>query len=432
MSDLPPPAGDPQGPPTDPSGAYPPPPRPPGPEPSPEERQRLEEWRRYDQWRAWQEHQWRQEWQAHHSRLGSLPAPGGPDGSAPVRHDFPHAEPTPYHLILRTWTYRWWRPVVGLIMLVAGAMLVLPLVTLPVLLVGVAVEESGGGIDAYGEALESAMSMTEVSPSALLWLNLSLGGLILWTWLIVRVLHNLRPRWLTSVMPKMRWRFLLACSGLSVVALAAGLVAAALIPSAGDPSVGSEVNDITGQSLALLIVMLLTTPLQSAGEEYAFRGYLLQAIGALTKRAWIALVLTSLLFAMAHGLQNFPLFFDRFMFGLIACWLVIRTGGLEAGIALHILNNLLAFGAGILFGDVAEMLQVSEISWWNIPVTLTQSGIYVVLVLLVARRMKIQRLTAPPAPAPAPQTASEPAQVTPPGAAEQGPADTASGSPRDS
>ena len=82
-----------------------------------------------------------------------------------------------------------------------------------------------------------------MSPSALLWLNLSLGGLILWTWLIVRVLHNLRPRWLTSVMPKMRWRFLLACLGLSVVALAAGLVAAALIPSAGDPSVGSEVND---------------------------------------------------------------------------------------------------------------------------------------------------------------------------------------------
>ena len=100
--------------------------------------------------------------------------------------------------------------------------------------------------------------------------------------------------------------------------------------------------------------MLLTTPLQAAGEEYAFRGYLLQAIGALTRRAWIALVLTSLLFAMAHGLQNFPLFFDRFMFGLIAGWLVIRTGGLEAGIALHVLNNLLAFGAGILFGDVAR------------------------------------------------------------------------------
>ena len=47
-------------------------------------------------------------------------------------------------------------------------------------------------------------------------------------------------------------------------------------------------------------------------------------------RRWAALLVTSTLFAMAHGLQNFPLFFDRFMFGFIAGWLVIRTGGLEA------------------------------------------------------------------------------------------------------
>ena len=30
------------------------------------------------------------------------------------RSAFPHAEPTPYHLMLRTWTYAWWRPVVGM------------------------------------------------------------------------------------------------------------------------------------------------------------------------------------------------------------------------------------------------------------------------------------------------------------------------------
>ena len=186
--------------------------------------------------------------------------------------------------------------------------------------------------------------------------------------------------------------------GMSVVALVAQVVLGMLLPSAGDPSLeGGGVNPMTGQTVALLIVVLLTTPLQAAGEEYAFRGYLLQAVGSITKRAWLALAVTSLLFAMAHGFQNFPLFFDRFMFGFIAGWLVIRTGGLEAGIALHILNNLLAFGLGILFGDVGEMINVTEISWWNIPVTLTQSLIYVVLVLLVARRMNLRRTTSPPA-----------------------------------
>ena len=37
------------------------------------------------------------------------PAPGLP---ADARR-FPHPEPTPYHLMLRTWGYSWWRPVVG-------------------------------------------------------------------------------------------------------------------------------------------------------------------------------------------------------------------------------------------------------------------------------------------------------------------------------
>jgi membrane protease YdiL (CAAX protease family) len=372
---------------------------------SDEERRRYEEWVRYEQWRraqwdqwqqwqTWQHEQWRREWDAQQATVAQ-PGPGaGSTSSAVAPPTFPHAEPTPYHLILRTWTYHWWRPLVGIVLLVVGMLLIVPLLTLPVLLVGIAFESGDGG---YLEAMTDALDLRELSPSALLWLNLSLGGLILWAWGLVRVLHNMRPRWLTSVMPKMRWKFFWACMGISVVALTAQVGISMLLPDAGDPSLTGEPNAITGQTLALLIVVLLTTPLQAAGEEYAFRGYLLQAVGALTKRAWIALTVTSLLFALAHGVQNFPLFFDRFAFGFIAGWLVIRTGGLEAGIALHVLNNLLAFGMGILFGDVGEMLNVSEISWWNIPVTLTQSLLYVVLVLLVARRMNVQRLSRPPA-----------------------------------
>ena len=80
------------------------------------------------------------------------------------------------------------------------------------------------------------------------------------------------------------------------------------------------------------------------GEEYGFRGYLMQASGSFFRSRIAALLITSGLFALAHGVQNFPLFFDRFAFGLIAGLIVILVGGLEAGIALHILNNLLAFG----------------------------------------------------------------------------------------
>ena len=138
--------------------------------------------------------------------------------------------------------------------------------------------------------------------------------------------------------------------------------------------------------------MLLLTPFQAAGEEYFFRGYLTQAFGGSSRgrRAWQGARDRgpAVLFAIAHGLgQSVPLFFDRLAFGLVAGVLVIYTGGLEAGIAMHVLNNFLAFGLALAFGDMGTALNPTGGSWWNIPVTLTQSLVYLGLAVLVARRM---------------------------------------------
>ncbi len=102
----------------------------------------------------------------------------------------------------------------------------------------------------------------------------------------------------------------------------------------------------------------------------------------------MAVVASAFLFGLAHGLgQSIPIFFDRFAFGLVAGILVVLTGGLEAGIAMHVLNNWLAFGLALAYGDMASTLNPSGGSWWSIPVTLTQSLVYLWLALLVARRM---------------------------------------------
>jgi membrane protease YdiL (CAAX protease family) len=215
------------------------------------------------------------------------------------------------------------------------------------------------------------------------------------------------------VLPGMRWKFFFVCFGLAVVALIASVTVSYFLPATPDEMSG-EPNKLTGTLVATAIVILLTTPLQAVGEEYAFRGYLMQAFGSLThgimeaigvSRQWavrialgVALIVTSGLFGLAHGVQNFPLFFDRFAFGLMAGLLVILVGGLEAGIALHILNNLLAFAVAIVFGDLHGALTVSGVSWWQLPVTVTQNGVYLLLVLLVARRMGLSRRTTPPVP----------------------------------
>lgn len=302
----------------------------------------------------------------------------------------PHRGPTSYPLTLRTWTYAWWQPVLGLIGLLAGVLFVVPVVLLPVLAVGVVIQ--GGS---FGPAFTAALDQTRLTPASMLYLNLTLAGMTLVTWGLIRFIHRLRPRWLASVKPGLRWRFFAVCLGLSLVALAAQLIVGAFLPQDVN-TLDGHLHAVTGQTVAFALVILFTTPLQAIGEEYAFRGYALQAFGSLTRSPWFAIVLSAVLFTLAHGSQNFPLYADRFAFGLMAGYLVWRTGGLEAGIALHIWNNLVAFGFGLAFGDIQQLLTATQASWWNLPLTLTQNGVYLVLVLVVAKRMGIDNRSRPP------------------------------------
>jgi membrane protease YdiL (CAAX protease family) len=322
--------------------------------------------------------------------------------------------------MLRTWDYRPWKPIAGIAVLVASMFVVVPILLMPVLAVAVALQ---GGSGAFGARFNQALDLSSVTPATMLFLNLSLAALTLVAMGIERFIHRLRPRWLSSVRPGMRWKFFFACLGLSVVALVISLVMSSLLPQ-NPNTVSGGTNELTGRLVATAIVILLTTPLQALGEEYAFRGYLMQAFGSLThgimeaigvsKQVAVriaqgfALVATSGLFALAHGAQNLPLFLDRFAFGLMAGLVVILVGGLEAGIALHILNNLVAFGLAIVFGDVSSALNVSEVSWWQLPVTVVQNGGYLLLVLLVARRMGLRNTTAPPSVHAGTPTATQP------------------------
>lgn len=305
---------------------------------------------------------------------------------------FPHPAPTPYHEMLRTWTYRPWRPLLGIVLAIVGFFVVSSLVFIVIAAV-FATFQSGSWIDDF----VASADLSRVGPQALLGLNLGLASMIPVTWFIMRFVHRMRPRWLTSVVPRMRWRFFGVCLGIAVVALVAQILVGMVLPGGGGGDVSATLNDFTTTAALSALVIGLTTPLQAAGEEYLFRGYLLQAVGSLFRNRWVAIVTTATIFALAHGAQNFPLFFDRFGFGLIAGWLVIRTGGLEAGIALHVLNNFLAFGLALAYGDISETLNITGASWWNIVLTLTQSAVYAVLVLLVARRMGLQTRTRPPA-----------------------------------
>jgi membrane protease YdiL (CAAX protease family) len=299
----------------------------------------------------------------------------------------------PYHLVQRGGRPGAWRPIVGVVALIACFVVVVPVLVQIPFAVGLAVS----GHDVV-DGVERMLDLDDPTPLGLAYLNVSIAGAILVTWLLARVLHGLRPGWLASVAPRIRWRWFVVCFGLSVVALFATLVVSVLVPAQGESvEMDGGLNDFTTTTRDFLLVVLLLTPLQAAGEEYAFRGYLTQAFGNLFGLPWAAVVVPAVLFALAHGAQSPPVFFDRLAFGLVAGLLVVLTGGLEAGIAMHVLNNWLAFGLALAFGDMASTLNPVGGSWWTIPVTLTQSLVYLGVVMLVFRRLGLRDTTRTPA-----------------------------------
>jgi uncharacterized protein len=306
----------------------------------------------------------------------------------------------PYHLLLRGGRPGWWRFVVGVAIMLAGLILVAPFL----LLLPFALYYLARGAD-LTSSMNALLDLQNPTPAGLAYLNLSLAMAIPLAWFVVWLVHGMRPGWLASVRPRLRWKYLAACFGVSIIALVATLIVSAVVPSQGDGGeISGHLNDFTSTTRDFLIVVALLTPLQAAGEEYAFRGYLMQAVGGATGSRWFAVLVSAFVFGLAHGIgQSIPVFFDRFAFGIVAGSLVVLTGGLEAGIAMHVLNNFLAFGLALAFGDMGSTLNPTGGSWWTIPVTLTQSLVYLVLALLVARRMGLSDradpavLAAPPA-----------------------------------
>ena len=331
-----------------------------------------------------------------------MPTPWG--ASTPTQ---PTPQPRPplppdgleFHQLLRGGRPGWWWAgipgVIGLLItwFVAQLVLIVPFL---------------GGLMASGRSLDSSLDyladFEDVTPLGLAYLNLSLATAIPLAFVTIRVMHGLRPGWLTSVVPRMRWGYFAACLGLALVALIATVIVGLLLPADGGEQVTGEVIAFDDRALQFMLVVLFLTPFQAAGEEYLFRGYLTQAIGALVPPRpgvrllgrTLAVVIPAVLFALAHGIgQSPPVFFDRLAFGLVAGVLVIATGGLEAAIAMHVLNNFVAFGFAIAFGEMETAMNPGEASWWILPTTLTQSLVYLGLALLVARGMRLARTADP-------------------------------------
>jgi hypothetical protein len=138
----------------------------------------------------------------------------------------------------------------------------------------------------------------------------------------------------------------------------------------------------------LVAAAALVTVVAPVCEELFFRGFFYRALSN-WRGPWLAAIITGLVFGGVHAGPDTPaaLLLPLAFFGFALCLLYRRTGSLYPCIALHVLNNCLAFG-------------VTEHWGWQIPVLMVAALATVGLgAVLIHPRRRPQGSASAPVPA---------------------------------
>ena len=175
---------------------------------------------------------------------------------------------------------------------------------------------------------------------------------------IARLITNFKPLGLIhSIAGRMRWSYLGVF--LSFGFLIFGLYYVGFATLDGSLTTQNSVHPLnSGMFWLYIVLILLIVPFQCYAEELLFRGYLMQTVGRWLKNPAWAIIIPAPIFMVLHGYGLWGLLSVLTM-ALIAGFLCWYTGGLEAGIGLHIANNVSIFIFGLLgledpFGAVRE------------------------------------------------------------------------------
>ena len=327
----------------------------------------------------------------------AAPAPQPAWARQAVEVQWEETEPLEYHQLLRGVPRpRWWKPLVGLLL---GVLYYLTLSTgFTLVMFSIAAATASGPL-----TQQDMLVLATPDTQRPLSMVTALGSIALMipAALLAMLSVGLSPVGrLWSVALRIRWRWIgrailpafVALLVINAVGIGLGLL---LAPSENQLAAEPPGFDANAALWSVLIILLLV-PLQSTAEELVFRGAFMQAIGAWRNRVWFAIVLAvglplaALSFYLSGGLSGLlekgsnVLIVGALVFGsatlmrwrtgspliavalpsfvfafahiyeiwgmlsvasmaLVAAWLVWRTGGLEAAITLHVVNNIVGF-----------------------------------------------------------------------------------------
>ncbi|MCU1545443.1 MAG: family intrarane metalloprotease protein [Homoserinimonas sp.] len=298
----------------------------------------------------------------------------------------------PYHRAARSWTgYRWWKPLVTGV--IAVAFYLIFTVSILVFFFGL----SFAFPDNVGDPFDALVNggVVDLSDPVVLLFTLGSVAIMLPALLLATAIMGARPLGLlSSVTGRLRWRWMLRLVVPALLTFSASFALYLLIlpPLVGEPLPAPDVSDRTW---ILLVIVLLLVPLQATAEEYVFRGYLMQTIGGWLRHPLFAILLPVPLFVLGHLYDIWGLL-DVAVFGVFAAWLTVRTGGLEAAIVVHVVNNASLFALGA-FG----LIDMNAAAGSPIGVVVT-AGTLALYSWVVLRQARKQSLVVETQPAPAP------------------------------
>jgi CAAX protease family protein len=302
--------------------------------------------------------------------------------------------------MLRGPRHRWWKPLLALGL--AGAIAFVGQIVAfgPFVVFGL-VATGGRRLGEWLSAEISKLATADIDAAGFFYTNLSLIVLIPATGLSIWAVHRIRPRFVSAVTGGFRWRWLVRCLVIVVPIWILYTLAGILLD-------GSTAVDRPAQWVTLMVLVVLMTPLQAAGEEYFFRGWILQNVGSWFKRPLISLasgtLVSAVAFSVAHGSPDPWIIGSLVVFAVSCCLLTWRTGGLEAAIAIHAVNNISVFFAVINFGGWNEAFIGAETK--GDPVEFAIDAVVQIIAFALiwwqAKRAKISPVYRPPPAAPVP------------------------------
>jgi membrane protease YdiL (CAAX protease family) len=311
----------------------------------------------------------------------------------------------PYHRLYRAQpTYRWWRPLVAVLMTAVFFLGVSILLAIPVFLILL----SNGTIDLASPVAQDDL-IAELTPDMANPWTIAFGLLsiilVMPTIPLALRIAGIRPTGvrvniLHSVAFRLRWRWL----GVTLIP-AAVVWGVTFVGQVGfDMAFGEGLlpfsTDLATYLVSVALVIVLV-PLQAATEEYLYRGVLLQSIGSWLRWAPFGVIISATVFAFSHAYDGWGIL-QVALIGVAFAYATVRTGGLEAAIAFHAVNNIGVFvvtGTG-MFGPTGITSDTG--GPWAVVAQLVTVALWVLALEWFARRHRIERLSRIGVPSPAP------------------------------